>query len=292
MQKIILLFLCFVGSWATLFAQRTQVMTVATVDELINAIESNREIRLKNPKYLLSTLSPVSINPKVRIERNNDGYSIEIQDVKNLKITSATPKGVKILTNTRQAQVLRFKNCENITLENIEAGHAPAQGICTGGVLGFTGCKKISLKNCVLFGSGTEGITLENVSDLQAQSITIKSCTSGIMTMTLVRNVRFQQCRFTDNGSRDLVSVFESENVYFTDCHIDYNHSGRGEETDHYALFNVPLILGITQPVVYLQKCVIEDNYCPYFCRTESTMKLDNCQLDNNIFEKGYKSGK
>jgi Right handed beta helix region len=273
-------------------AQKIQTLVVSTTDELIGAIESNRIIRLKESKYLLSDLNPASGNPKVKIERVHDGFHIVIQDVKNLKIIGAIQQGSKLITNTRYANVLSFRNCEEVSLENIEAGHAPYRGYCTGGVFAFNSCKKINVKGCVLFGSGTEGVSMENCIDSFFQDITIKSCTYGIMSLSNCRNITFQHSRFTDNQEFDLINVYDSENIVLIDCHIDYNKSGRGEDYDNYALFNAPFSVGMTQAVVILKKCVIEDNYTQFFCRNETAIRLEDCKLDNNIFEKGYKSQK
>jgi hypothetical protein len=218
------------------------------------------------------------------------GTALQVQNIQNLQI-SGNPKGfTKLLTSVSSAYVLSFKNCENLLLENLEAGHAPTQGYCRGGVLGFYNSKKIQVNNSILFGSGSEGITLEGVSEAKFNNLVIKSCTYGIMTLTGGRDIEFNNSRFTDNREFDMISVSDSENIRFNQCQIDFNRSGRGESSDNYALINAVSNNNSSPSFILMSNCKIEDNFCQYFCRSQNAIKLENCQMDNNLFEKGYNS--
>ena len=291
MRKISFLLICTLFIQVA-FAQKSKIVTVSNLNELISAIGSDKIIKIKSNKILFSDLKKIPDNAQVQVEEVFDGLALTINNVKNLRIEGDGSKAVKLITNTRYAHVLTFKNCENIEIVNVEAGHGPGKGYCVGGVFAFYKSSKITIQNSLLFGSGTEGITMEDVQDAKFNNITIQSCTYGIMTLTNTRNIEFTNCHFTDNQEFDMVNIFNSENINFISCHFDYNRSGTGAEYDNYALFNAPLGTGFSKNLVILKKCVIEDNYSPYFCRSGSSIKMEDCQMDNNLFVKGFNSNK
>jgi hypothetical protein len=281
----------FVNDLQAQKAPKLRKVTVSTTEDFINALVSGNHIILKEPKYVLTNLSPNLKNPNIQLIRvGNGGTMLQVQNLQNLQISGNPKTFTKLLTSVSAAYVLSFKNCENVVLENLEAGHAPLQGYCQGGVLGFYNSKKIQVNNSILFGSGTEGITLEGVSEAKFNNLVIKSCTYGIMTLTGVRDVEFNNSRFTDNREFDMITVSDGENIRFNQCQIDFNRSGRGEASDNYALINAVSSSNSAGSFILMSNCKIEDNLCQYFCRSQNAIKLDNCQMDNNLFEKGYNS--
>lgn len=285
-----LLLVCFC---TVTFAQKIKprTVTVASMDELMKEIESNKIIKIKAERLLLSNLKNVN-SSLISLQTVFDGLQVEIKNVKNLSIEGILSKPTKMLTATRYANVLTFRDCENISISNIEAGHSPAQGYCTGGVLAFYNCRNVNVSNSLLFGSGTEGLTLQSVIDAKFEKVTIRSCTYGIMTLTNVRNAAFNYCRFTDNQEFDLINISDSESISYTQCQFDYNRTGSGQPYDNYALFNVPMFVAQKNEIVTLNKCQIEDNFCQFFCRTVNALKITDSIVENNVFEKGYNSNK
>ncbi len=277
--------LCLINPEAAI-AQRTKTVSVSTADEFIESIGSNRTIKLKAKRFVFSKLNARRFTGSVRLVPVFDGFQIEISDVKNLRIEGEVL--TKLLTSHRYAYVLSFRNCENIVIDQVEAGHAPIQGYCTGGVFAFYNSKNIQVNNSVLFGSGTEGITLEGVEQAKFDNLTIRSCTYGIMTLKGASEVEFVKCRFTDNQEYDLINIYDSENISFTECTIDLNRAGTGADYDNYALINAPLTYGAYKTVATFRKCVIEDNHCQYLLRSDTAVKLEDCDLANNSVEKSY----
>lgn len=291
-MKKYLLFLAWVctGFFSQVFAQKT--VNVSNINELIQAIAPNKIIKLKANKFILSNLNINISNPHVNLEPVEDGFRVEIKGVSNLRIEGASERKSKIISNSRYAPILVFNDCDNISIDNIEAGHGSSKGICKGEVLAFHNSKKITLTNTILFGSGTEGLLLNNCTESRFDNVTIRGCTQGILTIRNSSQIDFINCRFTDNRQFDLINIFDSEKITLSNCLIDLNRSGDGSPHNIYALFNAPLTLGMHDPILTLTKCTIEDNYCQYFCRSGNAVKLVDCQLDNNIFEKGYNSHK
>ena len=86
--------------------------------------------------------------------------SLVLNDLNNLSIEAEQGAKVNLLIDPRYAYVLSFKNCNNVNISGIIAGHYPDKGDCTGGVFKFEDCKDIQINDSALFGCGTEGLTL------------------------------------------------------------------------------------------------------------------------------------
>lgn len=271
-----------------LAAQKSKTVTVDDINQFVKAIGSDKIIRLKTSKLIVSNAVQAANNEYLTVKPVEKGWELEIRNVKNLKIIGTVNQPVKLITNTRQAAVLSFKNCENIVISHVEAGHAAGKGVSKEGVLVFKDCKNIQINESVVSGSGSEGLTFLNVKEVSLKNLTIKGCSSGAMTVKNSSNIYFEGGRLTNNQAFDLISIFDSENITFEKCKIDFNRAGKGQEYDAYTLFNVLLDIGVTTNIVTLKECTIEDNYCQYFCKSTAAVKVENCKLDNNIFEKGY----
>lgn len=270
------------------FAEIQKTISVKNAEEFAKAIGNNITIRLNTERLDISNIAKIH-HSFIKIIEMPDGIMLQIENVKNLRIVGQK-NFTKIINNSRYSYILAFKNTENITLENLEAGHSAFKGTCQGGVFLFEESKKIQLKDCILFGSGTEGLTIKKVKEAIFRNIVIKSCTKNILTIQNSENIRFLKSRFTDNQDLDLFSIANSENILFEECLIDLNKTGRGESYDNYALFHVPQQPGIYETIVILRKCKIEDNYTQFFCRSKDVIKIEDCKIENNIFERGYNS--
>lgn len=253
-------------------------IAVRTVEEFFRAIGPNRTIKLAPGSYQLSNLSPVASEPYVSFEEAYDGYELIVSGVENLKIVGQGERPPRLVTEPRYGEVLRFRNCQNITLENIEAGHWPQKGFCQGGVLDFSECEKIDIENCILFGSGIEGIRAIAVNDLTCKNTVIKECTYHILTLSDCNNVLFTECLFHDNQQYDLVNVFNSRNVQFQNCEFRYNFSQTVLEN---FLFNIK----DSDPVL-LTKCLIQYNNVTNFVTDPTLLELIETTLKNNTFQR------
>lgn len=287
-QRIVILLLFFVSN-TLVFAQKPKTVIVSTVQEFIRAIESNVTIRLKESKYMISDHSPSTENVNAFFRSVGNGYELEISNIKNLKIIGAGVRTSKFVSQTLDASVLHFKNCENITLENVEIGYGISKNAGKGSILQYSNSKNIQLNNVALLGNGFEGLLLNQVVGAKFQNISIRACTNSILTLNSSRNIEFINARITQNQTLNGINVFESENIIFTNCLIDMNKSGVGTQLNNYALLNVLPILGVDKHLVTFRKCTIEDNYSPYLCHSSSTILVEDSEMNSsNLFEKGY----
>lgn len=287
--SLIFLFVLLLSSYTSL-AQKVRTVSVDNFDDLVQEIRSNVIIKLSTKRLEISTQQTFLANPNVSYETLVQGQRLQIKGVQNLTIIGDAEVPSKIVSASPHAHVLYFLNCENIRLENLEIGHIPPKGQCMGGVLAFTNCKNISLQNTLLFGSGSEGLTLDKVEECAFNNIVIRGCTKAIMSLNNCREITFKGSRFSDNLGLDLVNVFDSEKINFEACTFDLNRSGEGKPYEHYALFNAPLSLNVSSVVLNLEDCLIEDNRSQYFCRSAAAINTKNCVIEHNVFEKKYSS--
>lgn len=264
-----------------------QTFTVNSLEELLSTIGSDRIIRLKPAKLTIGLFNPNFNNRNISLLQTSEGFGLQIEEVKNLKIIGFGKNPTKILSNLRQSSILSFKNCENISLENLELAYSPLKGQTQSSALHFADCKKINFLKVTVAAGAAEGLKMEGVKEVRANQLIIRGCSRNILTLTGGQDVEFNNSQFIDNQSFDLINVFESENIRFNICTFNYNRSGRGESFDNYALFNAPLDREFFGNLITLKNCVIEDNFCQFFSRSSQAVKMENCQLNNNMFEKG-----
>ncbi len=169
----------------------SQTTIVSTATELINAIGSNKTILIKPGTYHLSSLPKKNTN-YIKWEKVFDGYQIKIKNINNLNLKGIGSKRPKILVDPKYGYVFQFINAININIQYLNMGHTES-GFCTGGVLRFENSRSIDIEDSILFGSGTEGITLNNVQQLNFRYSVIKECSYYIMTIQNSKDITFQR---------------------------------------------------------------------------------------------------
>ena len=246
---------------------------VNSADEFIEAIGSDRVILLKKA-IDFSDISSRGSGKNYRFDPHHDGQELVIIGAKNLKIEGFGDKPVEIITEPRYGNVLVFENCRNITIENLNAGHGPEKGYCTGGVFKITNSRGITINNSIMYGSGIEGITAENVSRLQCSNSTIRGCTYSIMTLNDCKNFTFYQCKFTENEEFDLVNITNSNNVVFDNCNFSNNRTGESQ-----ALFNVNEVAGVA-----LKDCTVRNNVAGSLSNNANAIEWQDTKIHKNKF--------
>lgn len=290
MKKYFLLSLLAFFALGALKAQRIRPQTVKTAEELLQEIGSNKILKIKTEKLNLSSLRFMSSNANVSINNTPEGLVIEIRDTDNLTIEGDMPQAVKTTSDIRQKPILSFINCKNLSISNLEFGYSPGNRKADGDLLYFQNVENLTLRNIVFQGEAGRALSLEGVRKASLSNLKISGCSKGILSMRNCSELTFQAGHFFNNRRFDLINVFDSEQIVFDQCRIDYNYTGTGAEYDNYALINAPLSPSARNPVVTLKKCVIEENYLQYFCRSSAAVVREDCRLDNNLFVKGYSS--
>lgn len=229
------------------------VYTVSTVDEFIAAIGPDREIRLVEGTYDLSTASTYAKetgNEWCYWEEVYDGYELVIQFTNNLTITGAG-KGVTILSaGPRYAQVLRLNSCHNVSMTGFTAGHTKEPGACVGGVICLEYDRGVSIRDVGLYGCGVTGVSADNCTDVTVANSDIYECSYNGIQLMNSHSANVVNCRFYDLG--------------------------KTEEWEADAIFSLDSSSDIT-----ISDCEIYDNLSQYFVRSSG---VDEVVLKNNVF--------
>jgi len=279
MKNAIFLFTFMSAISLNLFSQKT--IKVDNAKQFVEAIGNDRVIQLQGSTIYLSELTSETSGQNYRFNEEFDGYELCIFGASNLKIVGLGNKPVKIITQPLYGDVIFFENCKNITIENVDAGHGPEKGNCSGGVFNFSDCSNINIVNSIMYGSGIEGITGIRVDGLKCTNSVIRGCTYSILSIQECKNFIFTDCEFSDNKEFDLINIDNCSSIKFNKCTIANNSTGK-EDYSSYALLNIK-----NSSQVVFQDSKFESNSTIYFCTDPKSFELKNTKKTNNSFYKG-----
>ena len=189
------------------------IIHVSTVDELLAAIGPERIIELKDGVYDLSTASDYGGEGTNVYYWNEtyDGYELVINNVQNMHISAEEAAQPQIVTRPRYANVIKFEDCDTVTLGSLILGHTEERGSCSGGVLYFDNCDEMIVSYCRLYGCGTIGITAINSSEIYALESFIYDCSQSAVYASSCHDVRVMNSVIHDNGVDWSPALFQAE---------------------------------------------------------------------------------
>ena len=193
-------------------ADKTSVR-VDSEQKFLAALGSDREVIVEAGRYLFDELP-------------------YLNGVQNLRIVGEGE--VELLITSAADPVLIIGNSSSITLEHLTLGHrTEAERSCEDGVLNLWCCENVSVRDCVLFGCGIEGIYAYDTS-LTVSGTTIRDCSARAMTIECSQSglcdADFENCVFSGNGydpalrEEDAVSLTNAY-VHFTGCSFVNNQN-------------------------------------------------------------------
>ena len=288
MKKLILFISVFYTSLA--FSQTNEVITVDNADEFVNAIGSNKTIQLKGTTIYTSELSPSKKGTYYYMEETYEGsglFQLIITGVSNLKIIGQGVKQVEIIAKPEQGNVITFLNSNNVHLENLDIGHGPNKGACNGGVVYVSSCKNFSIEKCIMFGSGTVGLTGHSVENLNCKNSIIRGCSVSIMDIVNCNDAKFENCEFTENETEwgNLFTISNCIGVKFSSCNITKNLT---KILEGYEDWMKKSVFEITKSMnIILSKCSIKHNASDYLCNKPNAFELEGTTMENNEFRWG-----
>ncbi len=254
--------------------EKRKLVQVSNMKQFIQALDDDVTIEFLNEFYFLEA----------------GGSTLELLDYKNVTLRGVSKRKTKFLTDNPDAPVMRFKGCENITLENLELGHAPIKSFsCDGPVLVFQNTSRVTIDNCFLFGSGYEGINASNVSSFRMINTVIRGCTGGIMSFSDSEDLSFNNCSFTDNvGLQEMIVFTHCKRMQMNDCEITMNRMvyEESEVENSHAMISAYKSQGLQ-----VMDCVIAGNATPFLFYREKDFNLDEkCSVHHNkIFARDSK---
>ena len=265
MKRLVLILLTFlpVLLWA-----KPQEISVSTVEDFLKAIGSNRTIILQKGSYVLSDFTEME-GENFFFQEHFNGKELVLHGITNLTIRGTGNHDSHLLTEPTYGQVIIFQDASEIRLENLKAGHGENKGECVGGVFSFKRCKDIAVENCMLYGSGTEGITAEDCKGLAVQNTAIYGCTYSICSLMACKNVSFTDCKLYENVEFEMVNASNSKGIVFKDCKFSKNRAGNAS-TD-YSFFN------LSASSVSLDHCTLLDNEAAKLCNEPKKLKMKAC---------------
>jgi parallel beta-helix repeat protein len=226
MKNNIIIILCCIIHYNI---QGQKVFSVSTAEEFIAAIQSDCEINITKSCIIISDLKPVATDYYEVIEDSAGKSHIIIKGISDLKISGENYNDSYIVSSTEYQPVLQFKECSDISIENVMFAHGPDKGImCSGAALLFSQCESIFIDSCYLFGSGSFGLVTVKYPDqkfgikkLTCANSIIGSCTNGIMNIADASDVIFKNCNFRDNNGG--IYLENAENISFYECNFSFN---------------------------------------------------------------------
>lgn len=287
---------------------------VATAEELVKEISSNKRIILKPGIYDLSAIKQMdSSDHCVQWKKVYDGKELNISNVYNLTIEGSVKGKTEIRVTPRYANIMSFKNASVIMIKNIKAGHTPAEYECDEGVLRFEDCHNIMINNSELYGCGSIGITAINTDYLNCIGTLIDHCSLNalyinnsnflnflkceiidnkafmdVININKSIDVRFEQCKIAGNNhfQRSLVETDGNSNVLFSNCKIINNSQGaaNSDSSDKSYLFKT---IQVNDPAgkITVNDTEITNNICDCLSDSKDAVTFSNCKIENNVFK-------
>lgn len=170
-----------------------------------------------------------TLQPKdIFIEGN---FYLNIKNTENLHIKGIN-SDITFTIGNQYSPVLAFENNNNLAVENINAVHNNAYYEECGPnapVFQFTDDKSITITNCSLNGSGTEGIVAMDVGTILVYKTTIYNCNYRGIDLYRVNNCYINGAKIQNNDFEShIISLVES-NIFIQDTEISGNigYSGK-----------------------------------------------------------------
>ncbi|MDO4974547.1 MAG: right-handed parallel beta-helix repeat-containing protein [Eubacteriales bacterium] len=197
---------------------------------LLEAIAPDTTILLAPGRYNLSEaigeirnngeMDWLAQHPALLFEDMYDGCGVLVRGVDGLTIRGTGE--VELVTEPRYADVLRFERCHDLALEGMTMGHTPEAGACTGDVLDFTDCERVTLRALDLYGCGAYGVSTLRCSDLRGEDCVIRDCSYGLLHAEATLGLRFVHSELRGCGGYNLLELTLSS-LCFEDCVFENN---------------------------------------------------------------------
>ena len=262
---------------------------VATVDQLVAAVGPGADIALLPGEYALASAATYGRdtgNPYCRWEQSSEkGYELIISDADGLTLRGAGKDKTTLLAEDRYANVLTFNGCQNVTVSALTAGHSPAPGYCSGGVLYFANCNDATVEDCGLFGCGSLGVWAMNCNGLRVVLCRIYECSDTAVYVDGCRNVLVEDCEIDHNGWRleyaasCLFQAYGGNGFTVSACRIHDNNANR------------LLQCGYTRNAAFVSNQVAYNTLQSAFSLYEYPATVDGCDFHGNELGSWYAEG-
>ncbi len=266
-----------------------RVIRVMSVDELIAAIAPRVTVELMPGEYELASAASYGKDTNSLYCRwgtsSEQGFELEISGVDGLTIRGAGREETTLIAEDRYANVLSFSGCRELKVADLTAGHSPAPGYCTGGVLNLTNCTDAAVENCGLFGCGSTGVWATNCSGLIVTDSRIYECSDSAVSADGCRNVQVLDSEIDHNGwkldypASCLFRATEGDGFTVSGCRVHDNWA------------DLLLMGSYTRGVAFLSDSVEYNTLKNAFAFYGVPGTVDECAFHWNDVESWYASG-
>lgn len=256
------------------------IINVATPSELLAAIGSDKKIILTSNYYDLSNLSPIN-NEYVEKQQDYFDEFLDSYIIKN--VTNMTIEGnAEITINDKMADVLKFENCEKITLSGLTIGHSSSydEYQCEGAVIRFESCDTININECNLYGCGAFGIYADDVQNLNVSGGKIYDCTYTGIWLTNYSDAIVKNTEFCDSVLASGFLRIDDSTIHCIDCNI------HDIECMAWVEGFIETLDSVDSPsAIAFTNCNFSDNKFNKIASIYDVSKIafDNCTFNNNI---------
>lgn len=237
----ILLFLILFPLCGNTKSSYKRTIVVHNLKEFVQALNDDTEIILEMDKLDVSQRRMQLFVPKDNERIQTDGSGFNLYGFRNLKISAANQ--CDLFVDNIDDIVLQFESCLNIVLENLNLYHVSEENSsCNGEVVYFYDCKKITITNCSMNGSGLIGLYLNGVSTATIKDSRIFNNSDHMIVANQSDNIHFINTSFYENNTYyDAIRVENDSEVYFHNCQFHDNYSNASfiapiEESDKTAI--------------------------------------------------------
>lgn len=180
----------------------TRRVDVKNVDELLAAIASDTTVYLGDGVYDLSKAGSYGAygGDNYHWEDIFDGPGLILENLSNFHIVGNSKDKTFIHAIPRYADVLCYRNCENVSVTGATLGHSEEPGECCGGVLRFTDTNTVTIRDCGLFGCGIFGIDATDCGAFTVDNTKIYDCSVNGVSLNACTDMAFTGCDIRDCG--------------------------------------------------------------------------------------------
>ena len=266
------------------------VVRVSTVDEFLEAIAPDTIIELEAGTYSFPEAADYSAVTNSRYYEwmeAYDGWQLNITGVDNLSLRGAGMGETVLSTDPRYADVVHFKNCSNVEISDLTAGHTKLPGFCAGGVLYFEYCEDIAVDSCGLYGCGTIGVWAMESARITVTDSDIYECSYNAVNFSRCRDVTVTGCNVYRHGVRagegSAISVFAAD---YCDVVRIFRNSIHDNNVQYL------LQLNATKGALFLSNEVTGNRLdTSYFAFQQYSATVDGCSFSGNESRGGWYSG-
>lgn len=212
--------------------KQMETVTVHSAEEFIKALKSDIHIIIDSDGFfdinqaVRNSELPIydQDNPQKGVFKSewDETFYICLDNI----IIEGTPdkSRVHFLSYDETIDVLVFRNCNNVTIKHIMAGHNQS-GECSGDVIWVNGSEDVNIDDCELYGCGVVGACVQESKNVTISNSWIYECsdfgiTIGETENATVNNTLIEHCY-------NAFAVWDKcQNVSFSKCTINNNDEG------------------------------------------------------------------